>query len=573
MTAAAKRTPRDATEFERDQLRFFLSRDDLAGTLTEINPSLAWLPILGEMKLVDRDIALAPWIERNFDDLDAVRDVAANIHFFAPETADVLEFRLYRQLIGLSPLLVQCWRLIFRHIRTAKLRSFQSDWFDVEPRIRRGDVSPEVLERLTQALRPKLQIGKRSSLYDRDHTTAPEHPSDLMAIDFEVEDGLTEEDVLSAWPENAAPVIEARLLQQLTHALSATIEDAIHAGVESNRGYGTSDTDVPSVATHSQNSYRSGFFAIVRVLAELWTRLLRKDVTLALPFVALWQESEFRLLRRIALFAAADPAVPASAAADVLKNLPPGELFLTNSAVEVFRLIRSRWKDLSAADRAAVEARITEGPPVDWFKEGSEKERLIDRSRFDLLGEMERDGLNLGRAARIALGEMRARWPTWELRPAEQAGFHSWFGSSSGIVGDPSKLGGVHDEELILAAKRAADTAEFMEGDAWQALCQTEPLRALRGLTAEADKGEWPAWAWKPFLWAATKIEDPDAPAAIAQLLLRAPIPFFEEIADAASWWIDEKAAALDESLLWPLWDRIADAVQRTADGERPDDE
>jgi hypothetical protein len=112
-----------------------------------------------------------------------------------------------------------------------------------------------------------------------------------------------------------------------------------------------------------------------------------------------------------------------------------------------------------------------------------------------------------------------------------------------------------------------------MEGDAWQALCQTEPLRALRGLSAEADKGQWPAWAWRPFLWAAPKIEDPNAPAAIAHLLLCWPLPSFKEIADTASWWIDEKAAALDESLLWPLWDRIADAVPRTADEEKADDE
>ncbi|MDQ2084255.1 hypothetical protein RA307_29050 [Xanthobacteraceae bacterium Astr-EGSB] len=573
MTEAAKKTPRDATEFEREQLRFFLLRGDLVGTLTEINPSLAWLSLLGEMQLVNRDTPLAPWIERNFDSVEAVQEVAANIQSFTPETADVLEFRLNRKLSSLSPLLVQCWRLIFRHIRTAKQRGLQSDWFDIEPRIRRGDLSPEVQERFTQALRPKLQIGKRSSLYDRDRTTAPERPSDLMAIDFEVEDGLTEEEVLSAWPAKTAPAIEARVLQELTHALSAAIEDAIDAGVESNRGYSTSDSDVPSVAEHGQNLYRSGFFAIVRVVAELWTRLLRKDAALALPFVALWQQSESRLMRRLALFAAADPAVPASVAADILKTLPLGEFFLTNSAVEVYRLIRSRWEHFGVADREVIERRITEGPPADWFKEGSEKQRLIDRARFDFLGEMERAGLTLGQQARAVLEEVRTGWPQWELRPAEQAGFHIWTGGARDIVGDPAKLGDISDDKLVSAAKKAAETADFMEGDAWQALCQTEPLRALRGLAAEADKGLWPAWAWRPFLWAAPKIEDLNAPAAIAQLLLRWPLPSFEEIADTASWWINEKAAVLDESLLWPLWDRIADAVPRTADEEAADDE
>jgi hypothetical protein len=572
MTEAAKKTPRDATEFEREQLRFFLLRGDLVGTLTEINPSLAWLSLLGEMQLVNRDTPLAPWIERNFDSVDAVQEVAANIKSFTPETADVLEFRLNRKLSSLSPLLVQCWRLIFRHIRTAKQRGLQSDWFDIEPRIRRGELSPEVLERFTQALRPKLRVGKRLSLYDRGRTT-PERPSDLMAIDFEVEDGLTEEEVLSAWPAKTAPAIEARVLQELTHALSAAIEDAIDAGVESNRGYSTSDSDVPSVAKHGQNSYRSGFFAIVRVMAELWTRLLRKDAALALPFVALWQQSESRLVRRLALFAAADPAVPANVAADVLKTLPLGELFLTNSAVEVYRLIRSRWEHFGLADREVIERRITEGPPVDWFNEGSEKQRLIDRERFDFLGEMERAGLALGQQARAVLEEVRSRWPQWQLRPAEQAGFHIWSGGARDIVGDPTIFADISDDMLVSAAKKAAETADFMEGDAWQALCQMEPLRALRGLAAEAAKGQWPAGAWRPFLWAAPKIEDLNAPAAIAQLLLRWPLPSFNEIADTASWWINEKSATLDESLLWPLWDRIVDAVPRTADDEEVEDE
>src|SRR6266699_1021045 len=117
-TATRKRTPRDATEFEREQLRYLLTTDDLSATLAEVNPSLAWLPILVEMKLIQPGTQLAPWVERNFGETDAVRDVAANIHFFVPETAGLLEFRLNREADRLSPILVKCWRLIIRSMRT-----------------------------------------------------------------------------------------------------------------------------------------------------------------------------------------------------------------------------------------------------------------------------------------------------------------------------------------------------------------------------------------------------------------------------------------------------------------------
>jgi hypothetical protein len=568
--APKKKTPNDATEFEREQLRFFLTRDDLASTLAEINPSLAWLPLLGEMKLIQADTQLAPWVERNFTSLEAVRDVAANIHFFGSETADVLEFRLNNQLNHLSPLLIQSWRLILRHMRTAPRRGLQSAWFDIAPRIKRGELSPEVMERFADALRPKLKIGKRLSFYDEENPKAPERPSDLMAIDYEVEDGLTEDEVFSVWPDSATAEIEGRFLLALTNALSAAVAEAIEAGVESNRGYGLSDTDVPSVAKHGQNAYRSGFFAIVRVIAELWTRLVRKDATLAIPLVRLWQESAFRLVRRLALFAAADPAVPAALAADVLISLPQGELFLPNSSVDVFRLIRARWKDFAPDKQEIIERRIAEGPPADWFRDGSEKERMIDRSRFDLLGDMQRSGIQLGAHAQCVLDEVHARWPNWQLRPAEQAGFHIWSEGASAIVGDPAKLGDVEDEQLIPAAKKAADEADFMEGDSWQALCQTDPLRALRGLEAQAKLGHWPAWAWNPFLWATQKIDVAKPLAQIAQLLLLCPKEDFSKIAAPASWWLDEKSKALDDALLWPLWDRIEETVPR--DEEEADD-
>jgi hypothetical protein len=166
-------------------------------------------------------------------------------------------------------------------MRTAKRRLLRNDWFELAPRIKRGERSGEVLERLSDILRPKLLIGKRLSWHEEGDRGAPERPSDLMSIDFEIEDGVNEEEILSPWSEDTPAEVEEKLLYALTNALSAALEDAIEAGVESNRGYSTSDSDVPSVAKHRQNAYRTGFLPIVRVVAEIWTRLARKNPNLA----------------------------------------------------------------------------------------------------------------------------------------------------------------------------------------------------------------------------------------------------------------------------------------------------
>jgi hypothetical protein len=182
----SRKTPKDATDFEREQLRFLLTKGDAAAVLAEVNPSLAWLPMLAELKLIDADTQLASWIEKNFSQVDAIRDVSANIHYFGRDTAEILEFRL-NQTKDLPPLLLTCWRLIIRHMRSAKRGLLRDDWFDIAPRIRRGEYSNELLERLADVLRPKLRVGKRI-YWGEEEVDEPKRPTDLLSIDYEIDE-------------------------------------------------------------------------------------------------------------------------------------------------------------------------------------------------------------------------------------------------------------------------------------------------------------------------------------------------------------------------------------------------
>ena len=556
MEPTRKRTPSDTPDFEREQLRFFLSREDVGEKLAELNPSLAWLPELARMKVIKSATQLTPWIEKNFDDPEAVREVSANLEFFDETAAGLLELRLNRTRHTLPSFLAKSWQLIIRHIRSTPRGVLRSEWFDIEPRIKAGEHSFELLERLAHLLRPKPKVGKRISWRDESGAEqVPNRPSDLMSVEYEIEDHVTEQDILAAWPKDTPADFEQRLLVALTEALDAALADAIDMEVESNIGYGISDTDVPSVAAHRQNEYRSGFLPIVRVIAETWTHLAQKDRTLALPFVGRWSSSSLKMNNRLALFAAADEAVPSDDAANVLLELPQGLLFLTSASVEVFRLIRKRWAEFSAVKRSAIEARLVAGPPADWFR--SDPDRYVERCRFDVLGEMDRAGLQLGDAARSVLTEIKKKHLEWELRPSEQAGFPIWSGGEDRFEGNSEKLETVPVESLVDEAKRLADKARFMGSDDWQALCQTNPQRALAGLEAKAAAGEWPEWAWNPFLWAAQKLDNPNSIALMGKLLLGFPEKDFPSIANGASWWLNEKSKALDDQNLWPLWDKI----------------
>jgi hypothetical protein len=555
-----KRTPAEASEFEREQLRFFLSGDDLAATLATVNPSLAWLPDLYAMKLVQHETQLIAWIERNFADVDAVRDVVNNLALFGPETANFLEFRLNSQAKNLSPLLKKCWELIIRHMRSAKRTLAQNEWFEIAPQLKRGEHSAALLERFADALRPKLKLSKRFSFHDRE-PKAPERPSDLMSVDYEVEDGLSSTDVLAAWPEDASADTDEALLVKLTEALGATLADAIDVGVESNEGYSTSDTDVPSVARHVQNEYRSGFQVIVRVMAEIWMRLAAKSPAKALTMAERWRDSPFRLVRRLALFAAVSPVVPADVAANMLVQLPAGELFLSGSSVEINRLIRARWKEFPKTKHNVILRRFLEGPPRRIFREGADIDRAVDHTRFEILSSMVREGFDIGAAGKKLLAEITGRHQQWQPKPAEQAGFHVWHESGPhDVAGDADKLKDVPDERLVAEARKSATKAAFMDGDLWQGLCLSNPDRALRGLDYAATDGDWPEGFWEQLLWSRTTYADSSTEPRVAQLLIKWPTETFAKVSAAASSWLNERVKTLPDDLLWPLWDKIADA-------------
>jgi hypothetical protein len=446
-----------------------------------------------------------------------------------------------------------------RSAAAAKGGLARNGWFDIVPHLKRGDYSVHVLERLANVLRPQLKIGKRLSL-SAVEPKAPERPSDLMSIDYEVEDGVSSDDVLAAWPSKVPAETDENLLLQLTNALGAALADATDAEVESKEGYSTSDSDVPSVARHIQNEYRSGFQLIVRVMAEVWTRLANKSPTRAIAIAQRWRDSPFRLMWRLAMFSFADPAVPAKIGANMLINVPAGELFLANRSVEVYRLIRTRWNDFPAANRRQILQLLCDGPPRSRFREGAEIDSHIDRSRFDILSEMVRDGFGIGRKAEKLLADIRARWPEWKQRPSEQAGFHIWMGGGTREMGgDTSKLDGVGDSELVAEAKKIAATPSFMEGDSWQGLCLSDPDRALRGLAAAAMNGNWYPEYWEQLLWSGKAYADAGTEGKIAELFLQWPEDSFDRIAAAAASWFDGHATTLPDALLWPLWDRVAD--------------
>lgn len=555
-----RKTLAEATDFEREQLRFFLSQPvDVATALATLNPSLTWLRFFVEAKLAKDGGPVAAWIARNFSSIEAVHEVVENLHLLGPETAEVLRRHLDHHSEPLPPVMQKAWALLIESMRANSGANPLSGWYEIAPRIRSGDTSPELLRRLANTLRPTIRLSS-PTLFQEDGQQPIEHAWQVLTVRFEVAEDVTAENVLSAWPGDASPEADVAVLSKLTDALRDALEQATDAEVEDLKGYSRSCADVPSIASHSQNAYHRGFLPITRVLADLWERLAGKSSSEALWVLQGWKTAPNRLFQRLVLFASANPVVSGDDAGQSLLQLQPGDLFLSGVTVEAVRLIKARWSDISVPVRDAILHRICEGPPRDWFRQGVPIDQLVDLARFELLADMERQGLALNTEAQCLLVEIRSRWPNWQPQPEGQAGFHSWIESPNPVVHDVTELNGVADENLVPVAARLLAEKGLLYGDSWRGLCLSDPDRAARGLRTAAAAGSWPREFWESLLWSQTPYSIPETAQSVAALLQSCSVEQLRSIVSAAAWWLSTHSEALADSVLWPLWDRIAES-------------
>ncbi|NSZ03128.1 hypothetical protein G6M70_04680 [Agrobacterium tumefaciens] len=561
MTRVLKKSPDQASDFDRSQLSSLKARGNAPALLIEANPSLAWLPTLIEIKMIQFDDRwLAAWINQNFQEPRSVREVVAHLGMFGPGVADALSYLLERYKGELSILLRKSWSLLVRHMRRVRL-SPASGWYDLLPVLERSDSSPETIARLAELLKPELRVSRRFTLDDEPQED-PASVHDLMRVEFEPEEDLALDEVLDAWSKEMPGEVDASLLVSLTHALDSAVEEVIDLGLDGERGSGLIDIHVASVGDHPQNRHRKGFLPIVRVIAEVWLRLADKMPERASNFVTSWIRSTHRINHRLALFACRHPSIGADMINEVIQLLPDGEIFVTGSAVEAHRLLVERWKDLDLGARERIEQRLRHGLPADWFNQDADVTKYMDRSRYDVIGNLLRDGVDLSDSTIAEYEAIIGRHPEWRLRPQAQSGFHRWFEmSSEQSVSDPQSFKDVSDDALLETALRQDARDRWQDGRSWRHLCEQESDRAFRALQADTSAGRWHVSAWRDFLQANAKESSAIDVPQIADHLLKWPIESLSEIADYAVDWLGCQKVLETSPYRWDVWDKIADTL------------
>lgn len=576
----------DPTAWRREQLRLqldtpdgtptdtqvqavlaWLDRGDALQLLGELSPESVWLPILMQRGVVRPSELPAVWIAKRIDDPNMIR-ICASLSHLDESTIWSVNRALDRERTTLSPIRERAWRLLLSVKRTYQVGDVREErWYEEKGAIERGAFDFQSRDLVVSILRPRLVIDKPYRWPEDEAANPEESLHRLLRIDFESHTHPIANDILLAWPNT----IEANstLIGALDRALMDAVERAAELGLAGN--WDAASRDVRSVADHAQNQYRQGFYPIVRLLADLWSRLSILDGNQARAIAAGWIGSPHLIQKRLALYAYASGLFEPNEVVAALDTLDDHAFWATGASVEIMRLAVARWADFTNREQQAVEDRLCAGIPRELFSERAaagddEWQAVSDWYIYRRLTRLVASGAELTIGSKELLQEIQTRHAGWIPGEGDRDDFQSWRETHHGRGAHPELLTEVPDHNLVQQAFRIQEDRQFEEGDLWSAFCSTAPERALRGLVIEGDGARWPSDAWRSLLWAASDHVETDYQREVAEQLIRMPSDDLVAILDSASAWIERQSARITASdngyaTFFRVWDRLAAVV------------
>lgn len=569
LTSLMTNSPREVTDDQRREVVALLQRGDASELLGKVAPDAAWLPVLVSQRVFDSEqVSPGRWIAARINDPEMIR-ACATLHQLDEQT----RWRIERAFEGTSATAITnqitAWQLILRS-KASRPLDLEDPWFQARGRIRHGQIDYEARRIAANALRPRLIISKPFLWPLEESNPEQAHALHrLVSIDFQPAAWPNAKEILSAFPNELEE--ECALFAAAERALVDASEEAKDVGFL--EGYDRASADVPSVAPHAQNEHRSGFYPVVRVLSELWSRIALKDAARARSLAAAWSAQPFLLTTRLYLHALSFSEVFASEDCVIALNaLDDRTFWMTGAQREIMRLLAIRWRELPVEARLQIEKRLRGGParvllPPNALDD-DEWDAIRENDIFKRLGRISNAGGMLSTESTKLLSEISARHPTWVLGPGERDDFRSWFSSGSGPSGEPDLLSDEPDATLVQSAMRLQREQHFEQSNIWRLLCNADPQRALRGLVSDAGANRWDTHAWQPFFWAASEVDDPTFQSAIADVLVQIPDEPLYSILSSATSWLQRRRQVLMVATegvkkFSKVWDHLASVAYR----------
>lgn len=300
--------------------------------------------------------------------------------------------------------------------------------------------------------------------------------------------------------------------------------------------------------------------AYVRLYTDLMSRLISIDPSLAKNESLMWDCTDARVFARLCIWISSRAdVISGDEAGRILLDLADDVFWDAHAQRDLLIALQMRWDDYDETTRTELERRLLKG-----FARSDDDEYSIYRARGSLnrLHWLANRGCVFGFDLEQETQKLIIDSPEWKVEYADDA--DRSFQGRSGFVSQDSQYDKLQNIPLLSVLTRAKELMGkrddwFVEHDPYSGLCKDKPIRALSALTIASKNNEYPAWAWKRFLY--TDARENDTPRLLALIscrIISIPLEDLKEFVTPFVSWFRKSAKRLIEHAptFKALWDR-----------------
>ncbi len=413
-----------------------------------------------------------------------------------------IRWNLERKEAECAPHILQSWHYLFEHWHAGQVED-RLDWYRFAEELKVVGWGKTAVRKYEKLSRPHLTAG-----YHYFRNTVPPQAdeetslSDLIRLEL-------------AYNENSPEIaIPDEWLADVVSALKRNLDIGIQ--LESERGYYSwmdippiIPSDDPDISIHERDW---GLAGAVLDYAALFQRLLELDVVKARQEAATWPTDDENVFARLRIWASRFEAlVPNEEFNEFFEKVSRDAFWKVRHQRDLLLALQERWATLPIPATRRIEERILEGRER-WDNEAEQD--FVQRRAWDIaerLYWLHSQGCNLNVNYDDEIKRLQNAAPEWSPEHAEKAD-RSWE-IRGGWVRTDTEHSGLLSEPLANVLAKAQELGgrtglELVDHDPFSGLSASHPVMAISVLRREAERGEYPEWAWRRYLNSDQRKED-----------------------------------------------------------------